>query len=234
MCCSWWGTSQKPPRVTDADGIDFGWGGLHFREWRADDAGAMVSLFDTEQVNRWTPLASPFGLRAAQEYVEQAHEGYRRNGTLQLAVLLSPETTPVGEVIVFPTAMPDEVELAYAVGAQHQRQGVATRAVLVALELARARGARGASLIIAEGDDGSAGVARATGFTQTDAPLQGGGGRGSCCSCKHGSGFFLGIALVRQGGAVIAATRRYRLPKPDEGPFSTLGAPLLWTGSTSD
>jgi RimJ/RimL family protein N-acetyltransferase len=108
----------------------------------------------------------------AQAYVARAHEARRRNGTLQLAVLLAPETTPAGEVMVFPAATGDEVELAYAVGAQHQRQRVATRAVLAALELARTRGARRASLTIAEGNAGSAGVARATGFTQTDAPVQ--------------------------------------------------------------
>lgn len=131
----------------------------------------MVAMFDTDQMNRWTPLASPFTEEAAREYVERALEA-RAAGTLQLAILLAPGATPVGEVIVFPAGAADEVELAYAVGGEHQGQGVGTRAVLAALELARSRGARRAVLTIAEGNDASAAVARAAGFEKTDAPVQ--------------------------------------------------------------
>lgn len=152
--------------------IAFGSGGLYFREWRMDDVEAMATLFDTDQMNRWTPLASPFTVEAAREYVARAHEARKADGTLQLAVLIAPDTTPVGEVIVFPADAPGEVELAYAVGAQHQRQQVATRAVLAALDLARSRGARRALLTIAEGNEASAAVATAVGFTATHAPLR--------------------------------------------------------------
>ena len=105
----------------------------------------MVALFDTDQMNRWTPLASPFTEEVAREYVEQASQSWRA-GTLQLAISLALDTTPVGEVIIFPAATSEEVELAYAVGAEHQGQRVGTRAVLAALDLARSRGARRAFL----------------------------------------------------------------------------------------
>ena len=145
--------------------------GLFFREWRPDDAEAMVALFDTDQMNRWTPLASPFTVQVAAGYVGRASEA-RAAGTLQLAISLAPGTTPVGEVIVFPSGAADEVELAYAVGAEHQGRGVGTRAVLAALDLARSRGARRAVLTIAEGNHASAAVACAAGFRKTDAQVQ--------------------------------------------------------------
>ncbi len=155
--------------ATDAKGIAFCSGGLYFRAWRREDVEAMVALFDTDQMNRWTPLASPFTVEVARQYIADAGKAA---GVLQLAVLLAPNTAPVGEVIVFPADAADEVELAYAIGAHHQRQRVATRAVLAALDLARSGGARRALLTIAEGNEGSAGVARAAGFTATDAPLR--------------------------------------------------------------
>ncbi len=156
---------------TNAGALAFGSHGLFFREWRSEDAETMVALFDTDQMNRWTPLASPFTASVAREYIDQARQA-RTDDTVQLAILLAPGTAPVGEVIVFPSDSADEVELAYAVGAEHQGQRVATRAVLAALELARTRGSRRALLTIAIGNRGSAAVARATGFAETGASLR--------------------------------------------------------------
>jgi len=146
--------------------------GLYFREWRLDDVEVMAALFDTDQMNRWTPLATPFTVEVAREYIARAREAQLTVGIRQLAVLLDPDAAPVGEVLLFPADAADEVELAYAVGAQHQRKRIATRAVLAALDLARSQGARRALLTIAEGNEGSAGVARGAGFTMTDAPVR--------------------------------------------------------------
>lgn len=146
--------------------------GLHFRAWCLDDAPVMAGLFDTEQMNRWTPLASPFTLEVARDYVAHALGAARSAGVLQFAVLQVPDGPPVGEVLVFPSAAPGEVELAYAIGVQHQRQGIATRAVMAALDVAREAGAHRALLSIAEGNEPSAAVALATGFTMTDDPLR--------------------------------------------------------------
>ena len=143
---------------------------LFFRAWRLEDTEVMVTLFDTDQMNRWTPLASPFTHEAALAYVGAAHDA-RAAGTTQLAITLTRDGPPVGEVIVFPAVEPDEVELAYAVGAQHQGMGVGRRAVLAALEFAQSRGAQRAVLMIADGNGASAAVARAAGFTKSATPL---------------------------------------------------------------
>lgn len=158
--------------MTDPVGNPFTSDGLWFRPWCLEDTSEMVSLFDTDQMNRWTPLASPFTVQAAQGYVAQALDAGLKAGILQFAVLLSPNGPPVGEVLVFPSDQPGVMELAYAVGARYQRQGIASRALRAALEVARARGARQAVLSIAEGNDASAGVAVAAGFSLTDAPLR--------------------------------------------------------------
>ncbi len=155
----------------EADALPFSAHGLHFREWRLEDVDAMTSLFDTEQMNRWTPLPSPFSADVAREYVLRAQQG-RDGGTLQMAVCPQVDLPPVGEVILFPGGVVDEVEVAYAVGAGYQGQGIATRALLAALDLARARGARRAALTIAEGNDASAGVAIAAGFRVADSPMR--------------------------------------------------------------
>lgn len=141
---------------------------VHLRPWHVEDVDDMVRLFDTEQMDRWTPLTSPFTRAVAEDYVARAHQAA---DTLQLAVCDSPEGPPLGEVIVFPGEPEGTVELAYAVGAEHQGRGVATGAVLLALDLARTRGAKRAALTIAVGNKASEGVARATGFQLTEAPL---------------------------------------------------------------
>lgn len=58
--------------------------GLVLREWDPTDVPAMVELFDTEQMDRLTPLASPFDVTAATAYVEAARRHH--DGTLQLAI----------------------------------------------------------------------------------------------------------------------------------------------------
>lgn len=157
--------SESPAAVT----LPFSAHGVYLREWRLDDIRQMRALFDTDQMNRWTPLPHPFTLEVAKGYVAQAHDG-RAGGTLQLAICEDVDGPPLGEVIVFPGHEADEVELAYAVGEDHQRRGIATRAVLAALELAQSGGARRASLTIAAGSTASEGVAAAAGFAVTDAP----------------------------------------------------------------
>jgi RimJ/RimL family protein N-acetyltransferase len=75
--------------------------GLVLREWTGDDADSMVRLFDTEEMNRWTPLVSPFDRDVALQYVEQARRSRRQLGTLQLAVT-EDGAAPLGEVLIFP------------------------------------------------------------------------------------------------------------------------------------
>ncbi len=152
--------------------IAFAADGLHVREWCDDDAHEMSRLFDTEQMNRWTPLPSPFTPEVALAYVEGAHDARRRNGTLHLAVCAGAGGPVLGEVILFPTEVDDTVELAYAVGAEHQRRRVATRAVAAALDLASRAGKRRARLTISVDNAASRGTATAAGFLLTDEPLR--------------------------------------------------------------
>jgi RimJ/RimL family protein N-acetyltransferase len=52
------------------------------REWTLEDAPAMVGLFDTDEMNRWTPLPSPFDLNTATRYVEAANRHRGESGSL--------------------------------------------------------------------------------------------------------------------------------------------------------
>ncbi len=74
----------------------------------------------------------------------------------------------LGEVLAFPTADDGDVELAYAVGAEHQGRGLARRAVAAVLGLADAAGVSRAILRIAPDNEPSQRVSRVCGFTLTD------------------------------------------------------------------
>ncbi len=74
---------------------------------------AMVELFDDCAVDRWTPLRAPFDETAARAYLDRAR-GHRAQGRgLQLAITTDGRR-PLGEILLFPTGAPGEVELAYA------------------------------------------------------------------------------------------------------------------------
>lgn len=146
--------------------------GLYFREWRGADIERMAELFDTDEMNRWTPLPFPFTPEVAAEYVARAHEARRRDGTLQLAVCAEPDGPPVGEVLLFPSGEPDTVEAAYAIGAAYRGHGIGARAVAAVLDLARLGGARRAVLSIAKDNLPSQATAVAAGFDKTEVPLR--------------------------------------------------------------
>lgn len=170
--------------------------GLVLREWTLADAPTMVALFDTEEMDRFTPLASPFDLQAALAYLENARRLRRESGTLQLSVhdpLLRVGSGPsrddptptdgsssleaMGEVIVFSGSSPQSIELAYAVGAPFQGHGLARRAVAAVLGLAADSTTAGsaaierAELVITTDNLRSNAVAAACGFIPSDAPL---------------------------------------------------------------
>ncbi|MFC6020694.1 GNAT family N-acetyltransferase, partial [Plantactinospora solaniradicis] len=48
--------------------------GLVLREWTDDDLPTMVELFDEPEVDRWTPLRTPFNLEAARSYLDRARQ----------------------------------------------------------------------------------------------------------------------------------------------------------------
>jgi RimJ/RimL family protein N-acetyltransferase len=144
--------------------------GLVLREWVADDAPAMVELFDTAEMDRRTPLESPFTLDAAHRYVRRAHRLREEAGAVQLAIT-DDGTTPLGEVLAFPADVPGAVECAYAVGVTHRRRGLARRAVSALLPGIAAAGFGRAVLLIADDNPASRSVAESLGFVRTEAPL---------------------------------------------------------------
>lgn len=157
-------TLAEQPDAFDAEG-------LHFRSWAEGDVLDMVRLFDTHQMDRWTPLPHPFTEDAANTYVLAAHEA-RHRGTLQFAVCATAGGPPMGELLLFPCEHPGAVELAYAVGSDHQRQGIGTRSLKAGLGLARSAGAHRALLSIATDNRASRATALASGFALTNAPLR--------------------------------------------------------------
>ena len=114
--------------------------GLTLREWQRRDVPRMVAMFDTTEMDRWTPLAHPFDADVAASYVERAHSG-RHKGSLQLAITEDGDV-PLGEVLLFPTDDPAVCEFAYAVGAEHRGRSLAARALTAVLPMAKAEGYR--------------------------------------------------------------------------------------------
>ncbi|MYS80650.1 GNAT family N-acetyltransferase [Embleya scabrispora] len=156
--------------------------GLWLREWTDDDVPAMVELFDEPEIDRWTPLASPFDAETARAYLKRARGARALNRGIQLAITVD-GGEPCGEVLLFvdtdgpdidlgsDAARPTRVgEIAYGIGARHRRQGLAGRSVRLMTEYARAElGADAVILRIAPENAPSIAVARATGFHRTDA-----------------------------------------------------------------
>jgi RimJ/RimL family protein N-acetyltransferase len=130
----------------------------------------MVELFDTAEMDRWTPLAHPFDENAATSYVNDVHQGLAA-GILELAVTEN-GGEPLGEVLLFGTDEDGTCEFAYAVGCKHQGQALGARSVRAVLPVAREAGYRRARLRVAVDNLPSQRVAAAAGFTLTDEPLQ--------------------------------------------------------------
>ncbi|MEV5986175.1 GNAT family N-acetyltransferase [Streptomyces sp. NPDC052051] len=144
--------------------------GLLLREWAEADLSALVELYDDPEIDRWTPVPSPFDSTAAGAYLAKAHEGRAEGRTkAQLAITTDGER-PRGEVILFRCRLDArDIELAYGVGSRHRRQGLASRAVKLATDYAYQHlGARRVLLRIEARNSPSMAVARATGFQLTD------------------------------------------------------------------
>lgn len=143
--------------------------GLTLRPWSLDDVPFMVRMFNTSEMDRWTPLAHPFDEAVAVAYVERANT-VSPVGSVQLAIT-DDGRQPLGEVLLFPTELPDTCEFAYAVGVEHRGRHLAARALRALLPYARAEGFRSARLRIATDNMASQKVAPAAGFSLTNEPL---------------------------------------------------------------
>lgn len=144
--------------------------GIVLREWRAGDVPSLVELYDTSEMDRRTPVASPFTEDVARDYVVAARERRVELGSLQLAITTNGEIA-IGEVLAFPAAEDGVVELAYAVAASHVGKGLARRAVLAVLTLLSETDVVRAQLLIADDNLPSQRVAMGAGFVLTDCPV---------------------------------------------------------------
>jgi RimJ/RimL family protein N-acetyltransferase len=165
--------------------------GLHLREWTNADLPAMVDLFDETQVDRWTPLRHPFDLAAARAYLDAARARRAEGRSIQLAITTDGHT-PRGEILLFPTGPGGRdphgrhAELAYAIGAAHRRQGLATTAVRLITSYAYQQlGMEHVILRIHPDNTASTALARATGFDLTDVDPIEHGAAGPLLTWRH-------------------------------------------------
>ncbi|MFC5196863.1 GNAT family N-acetyltransferase [Streptomyces kaempferi] len=143
--------------------------GIQLREWTDEDVPDLVALYDDPEIDRWTPVASPFGTGDARDYLAAARTKRADGHTVQLAITTDGRTA-LGEILLFHSAVDGrDVELAYGIGAAHRRRGLAAGAVRLMVDHAlRNTRARRAVLRIEDGNTASEGVAGATGFVLTD------------------------------------------------------------------
>ncbi|MGW0826589.1 GNAT family N-acetyltransferase [Streptomyces sp. NPDC002845] len=143
--------------------------GVRLREWADDDVQAMVAVYDDPEIDRWTPVVSPFDTEAAHAYIAAARQKRAEERAVQLAITTDGQP-PLGEVMLFRGAADErDIEIAYGVGPAHRGKGLASKAVRLVTEYAvRHTGARRVVLSIEEGNTASEAVAKATGFELTD------------------------------------------------------------------
>ena len=143
--------------------------GLTLRPWARRDVSHMVELFDTAEMDRWTPLAHPFDEAAAIAYLERARSA-PTTGSLQLAITEDGKR-PLGEVLLFPAEVASECEFAYAVGGAHRGRNLAARAMSALFPHVRASGYGSARLRISIDNLASQRVATVAGFARSNEPL---------------------------------------------------------------
>lgn len=143
---------------------------LILRPWRRDDLPAMVEMFDTAEMDRRTPLESPFDLAAAERYLRHAEQAITDATMVQVAITEDGEV-PMGDLLTFAHRDGDALELAYGVGAAYRGRSLTVRAVRAILAPAAEAGFVTAALLIAANNAPSEHVARRTGFRLVDTPL---------------------------------------------------------------
>ncbi|MFB7214341.1 GNAT family N-acetyltransferase [Streptomyces sp. NPDC056255] len=142
--------------------------GIVLREWDEEDIPTLVEMYDDPEINRWTPVPSPFDVDAAREYLGRARKARSAGRCMQLAITAD-GGQPQGEVLLFQDDQDDrDIELAYGVGPRYRRRGLASAAVAVATEYAvQHLDARRVILRIEVENAPSAAVARSAGFAPT-------------------------------------------------------------------
>jgi RimJ/RimL family protein N-acetyltransferase len=140
--------------------------GLLLRDFTDADLPAMIEVFDDPDVALRTPIASPFDLAAARDYLAAMRRTRAEENRLHLAITRPGEDVPLGMVFLRPALC----MVGYVVGKAHRRQGLAVRAGQVITEFAlRTVGLPHVLLEIEPDNLASQQVARALGARLSDA-----------------------------------------------------------------
>ncbi|HTI26472.1 MAG TPA: GNAT family N-acetyltransferase [Kutzneria sp.] len=140
--------------------------GLLLRDFTDADLPVMIDLFDDPDVALRTPIASPFDLAAAREYLAAMRRTRAEENRLHLAVTRPGEDVPLGMVFLRPALC----MVGYVIGKRHRRQGLAVRSAQVITEFAlRTVGLPHVLLEIEAENTASVAVARALGARRSDA-----------------------------------------------------------------
>ncbi len=124
-----------------------------------------MRLFDDPEIAHWTPLASPFDLLAAEEYLARVRRGRAAGERLHLAITTDGRE-PMGEVMLNVVAG----TIGYGVGAAYRGQRLAYRALLLMTEYAlQVERLPQVKLEIEAGNAASVAVARAAGYRLVNA-----------------------------------------------------------------
>ncbi|MYW00919.1 GNAT family N-acetyltransferase [Streptomyces sp. SID3343] len=164
---------QQPPLRELPTDVRLTGHGICLREWTDADVPSLVTLFDDVEIERWTPLPSPYRIEDAREHLIKARRLRAEHRAVQLAVTID-GGEPCGEILLFLATdgleNGEAVELAYGIGAAHRRRGLAVRSVRLMAEYAYDELGRTSVLLRIPPDNaGSRAVARAAGFARTDA-----------------------------------------------------------------
>ncbi|GGO90752.1 GNAT family N-acetyltransferase [Wenjunlia tyrosinilytica] len=139
--------------------------GLLLREWTEGDLEAMVGIYNDPQIDRWTPIRSPFDLETARTRLGNVQEARAADLRIHLAVTTD-GGTPLGDILLRRETRDDRrAEIGYAITARHRGRGLATRSVRLLTAYAYGELAmEELYLRIDEDNEASNAVARATGF----------------------------------------------------------------------
>ncbi|WP_329587261.1 GNAT family N-acetyltransferase [Streptomyces sp. NBC_01005] len=159
---------KNQPRTLPAASVRLAGQNIVLREWDEADIPALIEMYDDPEIDRWTPVPSPFDEDAARAYFGRARAARAEGRLIQLAITAD-GGQPQGEVLIWWDDPDDrDIELAYGVGSRFRRRGLASAAVTVATGYALQHcEARRVLLRIEAGNAPSAAVARSAGFAPT-------------------------------------------------------------------
>jgi len=123
--------------------------GLLLRDFSDADLPVMVDLFDDPDVALRTPIASPFDLAAAREYLAAMRRTRAEENRLHLAITRPGEDVPLGMVFLRPALC----MVGYVIGKRHRRQGLATAVMAELVEWGAEQGATTLWLHVETGND---------------------------------------------------------------------------------